>query len=168
VKRSVHLLGPGSTAVVIGAGALGQMAIQVLRALCAATTIVAVDTSADKLEVAKQMGADEGLVSGDDAVTRIKDITKGHGAELVLDLVAVNPTLAMAAQVARVMGQLTVVGVGNAALPVSFSSPTLHRVNRPVLVDVSRAFPALATAPRRDELPMWVKSGPRHRQCRPR
>ena len=33
VKRSVHLLGPGSTAVVIGAGGLGQMAIQVLRAL---------------------------------------------------------------------------------------------------------------------------------------
>ena len=33
VKRSVHLLGPGSTAVVIGAGGLGQMAIQVLKAL---------------------------------------------------------------------------------------------------------------------------------------
>ena len=32
VKRSVHLLGPGSTAVVIGAGGLGQMAIQVLNA----------------------------------------------------------------------------------------------------------------------------------------
>ena len=33
VKRSVHLLGPGSTAVVIGAGGLGQMAIQILRVL---------------------------------------------------------------------------------------------------------------------------------------
>ena len=102
VKRSVHLLGPGSTAVVIGAGGLGQMAIQVLRALSAATTIVAVDTSADKLEIAKKMGADEALISGDDAVTRIKDMTGGQGAELVLDLVAVNPTLTMAAQMARV------------------------------------------------------------------
>jgi alcohol dehydrogenase, propanol-preferring len=123
VKRSVHLLGPGSTAVVIGAGGLGQMAIQVLRALCAATTIVAVDTSAEKLEIAKTMGADEGLVSGGDAVTRIKDITNGQGAELVLDLVAVNPTLAMATQVARVLGHLTIVGVGTAALPINFSNP---------------------------------------------
>ena len=123
VKRSVQLLGPGSTAVVIGAGGLGQMAIQVLRALCAATTIVAVDTSADKLKIAKKMGADEALLSGDEAVTRVKDITRGQGAELVLDLVAINPTLTMAAQVARALGHLTIVGVGNAALPVNFHSP---------------------------------------------
>jgi propanol-preferring alcohol dehydrogenase len=62
VKRSLHLLGPGSTAVVIGAGGLGQMAIQILRALSAATTIVAVDTAADKLTIARRMGADEGLL----------------------------------------------------------------------------------------------------------
>ena len=67
VKRSLHLLGPGSTAVVIGAGGLGQMAIQVLKALTAAATVVAVDTSADKLETAKRMGADETLLSGDGA-----------------------------------------------------------------------------------------------------
>ena len=123
VKRSVHLLGPGSTAVVIGAGGLGQMAIQVLKALASATTVVAVDTSEDKLKIAKDMGADEVLISGDDAVKRIKDITKGQGAELVLDFVGVNPTLSMAAQVARVLGHLTIVGVGNATLPVNFSSP---------------------------------------------
>ena len=69
------------------------------------------------------MGADEALISGDDAVKRIKDITQGQGAELVLDLVGVNPTLSMAAQVARVLGHLTIVGVGNASLPVNFSSP---------------------------------------------
>ena len=123
VKRSVHLLGPGSTAVVIGAGGLGQMAIQVLKALCSATTVVAVDTSADKLKIAKEMGADEALISGDDAVKRIKDITRGQGAEVVLDFVGVNPTLSMAAQVARVLGHLTIVGLGNAALPVNFNSP---------------------------------------------
>lgn len=123
VKRSVHLLGPGSTAVVIGAGGLGQMAIQVLKALVGATTVVAVDTSADKLKIAKELGADEALISGDDAVDRIKDITRGQGAELVLDLVGVHPTLSMAAQMARVLGHLTIVGVGTASLPVNFSSP---------------------------------------------
>jgi propanol-preferring alcohol dehydrogenase len=123
VKRSMHLLGPGSTAVVIGAGGLGQMAIQVLKALCSATTVVAVDTSEDKLKIAKTMGADEALVSGDDAVRCIKDMTRGQGAEVVLDFVGINPTLAMAAQVSRVLGHLTIVGLGDAALPVNFNTP---------------------------------------------
>jgi alcohol dehydrogenase, propanol-preferring len=123
VKRSFPLLGAGSTAVVIGAGGLGQMAIQVLKALCSATTVVAVDTSADKLKIAKEIGADEALISGDDAVKRVKDMTRGQGAEVVLDFVGVNPTLTMAAQVARVLGHLTIVGLGNAALPVNFNSP---------------------------------------------
>jgi propanol-preferring alcohol dehydrogenase len=123
VKRSVHLLRPGSTAVVIGAGGLGQMAIQVIKALSGTTTVVAVDTSEPKLKIAKAMGADEVLVSGDDAVKRIKDVTRGLGAELVLDLVGVDPTLAMAAQVSRVLGHLTIVGVGTATLPVNFHSP---------------------------------------------
>jgi propanol-preferring alcohol dehydrogenase len=123
VKRSIHLLGPGSTAVVIGAGGLGQMAIQVLKALSAAATVIALDTSPAKLETAKKMGADEALVSGDDAVKRIKDITRGQGANLVLDMVGVNPTLKMAAQISRVLGHVTIVGLGGGALPVNFHSP---------------------------------------------
>lgn len=123
VKRSRHLLGPGSTAVVIGAGGLGQMAIQILRALSPVTTIVAVDTAVDKLEIAKHMGADEVLLSGDNAVKHIKDITRGQGAEVVLDVVGVNPTLQMSAQVARVFGHLTIVGLGGGALAVNFFSP---------------------------------------------
>jgi propanol-preferring alcohol dehydrogenase len=108
---------------VIGAGGLGQMAIQILRALSAATTIIAVDTSADKLGIAKRMGADEGLPSGEEAVKRVKDMTRGLGAQLVLDMVGAGPTLEIAAQVARVLGHLTIVGLGGGALPVNFSSP---------------------------------------------
>ncbi len=123
VKRSIHLLGPGSTAVVIGTGGLGQMAIQMLKALSGAATVVAVDTSAAKLETAKKMGADEAVISGDDAVKRVKEITRGQGATLVLDMVGVNPTMQMAAQMSRVLGHLTIVGLGGGALPVNFQSP---------------------------------------------
>ena len=84
------------------------------------------------------MGADEALISGDDAVTRIKDITNGQGAELVLDLVGVGPTLTMAAQVSRVLGHLTIVGLGNAALPVTSTArlrnaPSCRRSGAPSL-----------------------------------
>ena len=99
------------------------MAIQILRALSGATRIVAVDTVADKLEIAKHIGAYEGLLSGDKAVRRVKDMTRQKGADLVLDLVAVNQTLQMAARMARVLGHLTIVGLGGGALPVNFFSP---------------------------------------------
>jgi len=123
VKRSLHLLGPGSTVVVIGAGGLGQMAIQVLKALSAAATLVAVDTAPAKLDTAKKMGADEALLSGHDAVRRIREITRGQGANLVLDMVGAKTTLQMAAQIARRLGHLTIVGLGPGALPVNFTSP---------------------------------------------
>jgi propanol-preferring alcohol dehydrogenase len=120
VKRSLHLLGAGSTAVVIGVGGLGQMAVQLLKTLSGATTIIALDTSADKLKTAKQLGADETLISGDDAIKRIKDMTRGQGANLVLDMVGADKTLKIAAQVARQLGHVTIVGLGGGALPVNF------------------------------------------------
>ena len=51
IKRSLHLLVPGSTAVVIGVGGLGHMGVQILRALSPAQ-IVAVDVSEEKLRLA--------------------------------------------------------------------------------------------------------------------
>ena len=99
------------------------MAIQILRALSSATTVVAVDTAADKLKTAKRMGADEGLLSGDGAVTSIKDMTRGQGAQLVLDMVGWTPPCGWLCRVARVRGHLTIVGLGGGALPVSFVSP---------------------------------------------
>jgi propanol-preferring alcohol dehydrogenase len=120
IKRSLNLLGPGSTAVVIGVGGLGQMTVQLLRTFSGATSVIAVDTSVDKLATAKQMGADETLLSGDDAIKRIKDMTGGQGAGVVLDMVGADGTLKMAAQVARALGHVTIVGLGGGALPVNF------------------------------------------------
>jgi alcohol dehydrogenase, propanol-preferring len=123
VKRSVHLLGAGSTAVVIGTGGLGQMAVQILKALSSAATIVALDSSADKLSIAKQMGADEGVLSDDTAVEHIRHMTHGRGADVVLDMVGAQATLGIAAHVSRVLGHVTIVGLGGGALPVNFFSP---------------------------------------------
>ena len=84
IKRSLHLLVPGSTAVVIGVGGLGHMAVQILRALTPAQ-VIAVDSSAEKLALAREIGADETVEPGDEAAARIRELTAGRGAELVLD-----------------------------------------------------------------------------------
>ncbi len=119
VKRSLPLLAPGSTAVVIGAGGLGQMGIAFLRALSPAR-IVAIDTAPAKLAVARAVGADLALPPGDDAVKQIQDVTRGQGAEAVLDFVGAEATMKLGARVARKMGHLTVVGLAMGTFPFNF------------------------------------------------
>jgi alcohol dehydrogenase, propanol-preferring len=119
IKQALPVLVPGSAAVVIGVGGLGQMAVQLLRALSSAR-IIAVDTSAEKLARARELGADDTVQTGDKAVEHIRELTHGLGAELVLDIVGNDATLKLAAAVSRVRGQLTMIGLGGGVLPFHF------------------------------------------------
>ncbi|MGY1616106.1 NAD(P)-dependent alcohol dehydrogenase [Geodermatophilus sp. SYSU D00691] len=119
VKRSLPKLLPGSHAVVIGVGGLGHLGVQILKAL-SATTVIAVDLKENALELARSCGADVTIRSGEDAAAQIKEATGGRGADLVLDFVTAEPTLALAQQVVRTLGDLTIVGAGAATLPVGF------------------------------------------------
>ena len=119
IKRSLPQLTPGSTVVVIGIGGLGHMAVQILRALCSAR-IVAVDQRERALDVARRLGADEGLRFDDDPAAAIAEFTRDRGADVVIDLVGSNATLELAASVVRPLGHLTIVGIAGGTLPVSF------------------------------------------------
>ena len=119
VKRSLPLLGAGSVAVVIGVGGLGHMAVQILNALTPAA-IVAVDQREQALQTAREVGASHALLGSDDAVAQIRDITNGRGADVVLDFVGADTTLAQSAQIVRQLGHLTIVGIAGGTLPVSF------------------------------------------------
>ena len=119
IKRSLPMLVPGSTAVVIGAGGLGHMAVQILEQVCAATVIV-VDQKLHALELASHLGAEHLVIAGETAASDIRDLTSGRGAEVVIDLVGADTTLALAAQIVRPMGHLTIVGIAGGTLPVSF------------------------------------------------
>jgi alcohol dehydrogenase, propanol-preferring len=121
IKRSLHLLVPGSTAVVIGVGGLGHMAVQILRALSPAR-VIAVDTAADKLTLAREVGADEALEAGEGTAEDIRELTGGLGAELVLDNVGAEDTLALAAQVGRFESHLTMVGLAGGTFQFGFSA----------------------------------------------
>jgi propanol-preferring alcohol dehydrogenase len=121
IARSRHLLVPGSTAVVIGAGGLGHMAVQILKATTSAT-VIAVDQHQGALDLAADLGADHGVLSGDSAVDEVRDLTGGKGADLVLDVVGVDATLALAAAVSRTLGHLTILGIGGGTLPITFFS----------------------------------------------
>ncbi|MFC9730132.1 NAD(P)-dependent alcohol dehydrogenase [Streptomyces roseolus] len=121
VKRSLPKLVPGSTAVVIGTGGLGHVAIQLLRALTAAR-VVALDVTEEKLALARTVGAHETVLSDPSAAGTVRDLTDGRGAEVVLDFVGAPPTTASAGAMAAVEGDVTIVGLGGGTLPVGFGA----------------------------------------------
>ena len=122
VRRSLpKLADPRSTAVVLGVGGLGQMGVQILKALTAAR-VVALDTRAEALEAAQKSGADHVIPSDAGAAERVRELTGGVGADLVLDFVGAQPTVELAARIVRQLGDLTIVGIGGGVLPVGFFS----------------------------------------------
>jgi propanol-preferring alcohol dehydrogenase len=119
IKRSLPVLGAGTTAVVIGAGGLGQMAVQLLKCL-SPTTVVVVDQRQGALDAARGMGADHTVLAGDTAAVEVAELTSGRRADAVFDVVGVDATLALAASIVRPLGHLTIVGIGGGSLPIGF------------------------------------------------
>jgi propanol-preferring alcohol dehydrogenase len=110
VRRAVHLLEPGSTAVVLGAGGLGSFAVQFLKAMSPAR-VAAVDQHQSRLDYARELGADETL-NGVDGQTAgaLRELTDGDGAELVLDFVGIDKTIAAGLAATRSGGAYGLVG----------------------------------------------------------
>lgn len=121
IKNSLPKLGAGSTAVVIGTGGLGHVGIQILRALSGAT-VIALDVTEAKLELAREVGAHHAILSDADAVAAIKELTGGLGANAVFDFVGIQPTVNIAAASVAAEGDVTIVGIGGGALPVGFGA----------------------------------------------
>jgi propanol-preferring alcohol dehydrogenase len=121
IKQALPKLVPGSTAVVIGAGGLGHVAVQLLRAMTAAR-VVALDVSEDKLALAREVGAHEVVLSDARSAAVIRELTGGLGAEAVFDFVGAAPTAALAGAAVAVEGEVSIVGLGGGSLPVGFGT----------------------------------------------
>jgi len=109
-KASRHLM-PGDFAVVIGAGGLGHIGIQVLRALCAAEVIV-VDRSETALALAKDCGAHHAVKADDGDLDAVRALTGGNGAQAVLDFVAEGDAVRKGFAMTRNAGYYYVIGYG--------------------------------------------------------
>jgi len=111
VAKAARRLQAGDRTVLIGAGGLGHIGIQVMAALSPAEIIV-VDRNPDAVKLALEIGAQHGVVADGNQVQQVLDLTGGHGAEQVIDFVGEGGTTAEGLRMTRRAGDYHVVGYG--------------------------------------------------------
>lgn len=100
----------GDTVVVIGAGPIGCMHVEVARAR-GATKIIHVEQNRRRLEKAQQFGADAYVESSrDDAVAQVMELTDGQGADVVISACASKFAQAQAVEMAALRGRVSFFG----------------------------------------------------------
>jgi threonine dehydrogenase-like Zn-dependent dehydrogenase len=102
---------PGATVVVVGDGAVGALAVLSAKQM-GAERIIAMSRHEARQALAREFGATD-IVSerGDEGVARIKELTKGVGADSVLGCVGTQESMMQAIQAARPGGSVSYVGV---------------------------------------------------------
>lgn len=109
--KAARGLRPGDVCVMIGAGGLGHIGLQVMRAISAATLVV-IDRNPAALALASEIGADHALLADGTQVEQVLALTGGHGAEAVIDFVGEGGATAEGVAMLRRAGSYFVVGYG--------------------------------------------------------
>src|ERR1700761_192237 len=126
VKKAIPVLGAGTRAVVIGAGGLGHIGIQCLKAMTAAEIIV-IDPSEKALALAGEMGADQTVKVDGSQVDTIKEMTDGLGAEAIIDFVGEKGAIQDGIDMVRDGGFYYVIGYGE-----NIDIPTIDVISREI------------------------------------
>jgi 2-desacetyl-2-hydroxyethyl bacteriochlorophyllide A dehydrogenase len=103
-------LAEGETAAVLGLGPVGLCAVQAARA-AGASTVVAVDTVAERLAMAESFGATPVHLTEQDPRGEVKRLTEGRGVDLAVDAVGHPDALDLACRLARKAGTVSATGV---------------------------------------------------------
>ena len=126
VKKAISDLHPGTRAVVIGAGGLGHIGIQCLKARTAAEIIV-IDPSEKARALASEIGAHHTIAADGKHVDTILEMTDGHGAEAVIDFVGESGVIPQGIAMLRNAGSYFVIGYGE-----DIVVPTIDVISREI------------------------------------
>jgi NAD+-dependent secondary alcohol dehydrogenase Adh1 len=136
VKKAVPVLGAGAKVVVIGAGGLGHIGIQCLRAYTPAEIIV-VDPNEKALALARELGADHTVKvdtqrtssagTGGSHVEAVQELTDGRGAQAIIDFVGENGAVEDGIGMIEDGGFYYVIGYGQ-----NIDIPTIDVISREI------------------------------------
>ncbi len=137
VKKAIPVLGAGTKAVVIGAGGLGHIGIQCLKAYTP-TEIIVVDPNEKALALAKELGADHTIkvdtqrtsssdTGGSSHVDTVQELTDGMGAEAIIDFVGEKGAVEDGVAMIQDGGFYYVIGYGQ-----NLDIPTIDVISREI------------------------------------
>jgi NAD+-dependent secondary alcohol dehydrogenase Adh1 len=126
VKKAVSTLYPGTRAVVIGAGGLGHIGIQCLKAMTPAEIIV-IDPSEEARALAGEIGADVTVAADGKQVDTILEMTDGVGADAIIDFVGEKGATTDGVAMLRDAGNYYVIGYGE-----NINVPTIDIISREI------------------------------------
>jgi len=114
--------------LIVGAGGLGLMGVQITKALCNAKIICA-DLTDEKLQKAKEMGADHIVNTKDsEASKNIMSICNEKGVDSIIDFVNAPPTVKLDLSVIRKRGNIVLVGLFGGAVDLPLVSIPLKAI----------------------------------------
>lgn len=145
---------PGSTVAVFGCGGVGLSVVQGAR-IAGARRVIAVDLSAEKLEMARRFGATDCVNPGSDPVKEIMGMTGGLGVDYAFEVVGSGKLVETCFKATRRGGMTVVVGVGRRddrysfnAMILPFTAKTIKgsmygsanfKIDFPMLLDLYKA-----------------------------
>ena len=108
----------GETVVVVGAGTIGLLTMQVAKAMGAARVIM-VEVEKNRRDLAMALGAVAAIDPKDgDPILAIKRLTGGLGADVVLECAGSIPAMSLSPELARKLGRVVFVGLHNEPVPI--------------------------------------------------
>lgn len=128
-KKIKNLIEGEEFVLSIGCGGLGQFGIKILKALTPAK-IIAIDINDEKLEKAKEYGADYIINSNlENAYEKIMDLTNGNGVIASLDFVGSNQTLSLALRSTKNSGKVIQIGLAGGSANIKILENTKFEVS---------------------------------------
>jgi D-arabinose 1-dehydrogenase-like Zn-dependent alcohol dehydrogenase len=113
VLTSVHAVNrsriqPGDSALVLGAGGVGQILIQILTSRN--VRVSAIDVSREKLDLARKFGAELAIQAGEAAASAIREFSRAGGVQCVFNCVGTSASMRLAADAVMRCGRIIVIG----------------------------------------------------------
>ena len=139
IRKIAHLALPGTTAVMIGVGGVGHIALQLMREL-GSSVLVALDSDERRRKLAAELGADAVVEGGEAALSAVLDLTDGRGAELVLDIVGSDATHTDGIAMLARGGTYSMIGYGGT---LSVPSVELVAAEQTVVANLVGSWPDL-------------------------
>ncbi|MCY7372854.1 MAG: zinc-dependent alcohol dehydrogenase family protein [Spirochaetaceae bacterium] len=120
---------PGDTVAVVGAGPVG-LAVIATAGLYGAAQIVAIDLDENRLDLAKQVGATQGVNSGaSDWKEQVLSLTDGYGVDVAVEAVGTPATFDMCTQIVRPGGNVANVGVHGKPVQLDLQELWIKNIN---------------------------------------